>query len=426
MLEGIAKWIAGVVAVTVAPFAQVGDAVTPPPTEPMSPPVITEPAPTNPFDVQGNVPLSPDEGQMVPPPADNRMPPPMPPQDFRGNDTGPRDRPFDAENQYQNARPEGQFTQGENMMSGRQVPRMQMGGEEQMIKRLEKLIVQLKAKGITVPSTVSGKLETYKSAVNSAKSAEGEAVEEARFAVDDARDGVMDLEPTLRMLGQWPQIQKQAERGITMIKKQLTSARKRALTAKVDVSKYVTKVEETIAAMEKQMSDAKTAVVAGDVEEAMEMLREVQPDEDIGYHIRMIEMASQMSKMSGQITKEIKKLETKLTVLAKKKNPDTDARYDVAHLRELIAEMKKVAVDVKARVDAGEDPDEVMLAADEGMGLFEEFMQEYAELTGEEYNGPMRKDRMGDSLMGPDLGGGIQRGFGGTQNFGPMSQQRGF
>lgn len=402
MFEGIAKLLAGIAAVTVAPFAQVIDSTITPPAETLpasretaSPDIqgtvnpFQMPAPENLMPPPGGNIKAPDGSAGIPPRGEYQGSPELMKDNFEGGQQP--GGPYGGNPGTQGYNPgmmQGQGQKfggqgGQNMMGGR----MSVSQDEYSAKRLEKLLTQLKAKNITIPADAAAKLEAYRAAINTMKSAEGESAEDARLDLQETREGIVDLEPSLRMLGQWPTMQKQAERSISMIKKQLAGARKRALTAKVDVSKFVSKVEESITAMEKQVSDAKAAIAAGTIEEGFELVRDIHPDEEMTYNIGMIEAASQMSKMSGKITSHIKTLETKVARLAKQKDPETGERYDVSHLKELITEMKALAANVKTKIDAGAEPDEVMAIAEEGMGLYEEFMMEMSELTGEEYFG---------------------------------------
>lgn len=288
----------------------------------------------------------------------------------------------------------GQGGQGGNerqMQPNRPKPNMAQAfkGPEQMIKQMETKIKSLKAKNVSIPANIEQTISEVKVLIASAKESSSNEDSDPSDAMSDVQDKMQDLQdvfPQLQMLGEWPRIEKQATKQLAMMKKEFERSKKQALKSKIDVSSIVARVETSLAEIEKSIADAKAQASAGNIEDAMDSLRDsvFEASDDLRDQFRILESMGNVGRIYTRISKDIASFEKEVKRLAKQKDPETGELRDVSKLNELVVEAKNFVADIKSKIDSKAEPEEIFDALSDGESLQNDIMEEMSHVKGQD------------------------------------------
>jgi len=257
---------------------------------------------------------------------------------------------------------------------------------ESNLKMFEK---QLAKAGTCVSAEVKEKLASLKQTVETIKNAKTWAeVEEAGF--NDMGELFMGLDENrqvLELCSRWPQVQKQVNKEITNLDRQLKKSKTTVtrLAAKgIDLSSTYSTFESAVAKLKTTRDEAKAMMESGDAEGAMDLLEnEVFGQmEDIWQNQKIIDMMNNLGRFNSDFKRETARADKDIRALAKKK-------IDVTELKDILAEVKAKGSEVLAAMKTvKDDPDTVLSLIEELEDLGMNFDAKKAELTGEEVNMP--------------------------------------
>ncbi len=257
------------------------------------------------------------------------------------------------------------------------------------VQMFESQVSRLIKRGTTVPPAITENLSKIKTIIAAVKSAKN--FEEAQEAgLDDIQDLMQDLNESrmqLEMLSRWPQTQKDMDRQLSQLKRELKKAKStvdRLAKKGIDLLSVYAKFEEAINKLQAVRDEAVAKIKSGEAEDAMEM---VQDDffgqmEDVWEGKRIIDTMSNLGRFTSEFKRGIATAEQEIRRLARRKIPTDD-------LKEILAESKAKGQAILDMLKSGDiDEEEVMSNLQELEDLRQQFEEKARDLTGEEETMP--------------------------------------
>lgn len=258
------------------------------------------------------------------------------------------------------------FEAREAEMRARQLSEMKrnLRGMEQGLKMIQKMVDKLTRQNVAIPQEYATLVSDLTQALAVVKGATEftDEVEAAMSVIMERGEELRDAGPRLGALSQWPSTLKQAEAQVKRLDAQLARVKKNKTAS--SYPDLIARVEAAVGAVRSALAQAKSEASGGDIEGAMEMLREgvFEATEDAYDEMRVLENMANLSRVVKQAEKEITRYEKEAARYEKQKK-------DTTALRNLIALMKSKLSEVKGVLSSGSaDPDdlfEVMSAAEE-------------------------------------------------------------
>lgn len=242
-----------------------------------------------------------------------------------------------------------QQAEQEKQMQKQQLTEMKrnLRGMEQGIKMIKSMIDKLAKQNVPVPAEYTTLVTDLTQAFSVVKNAT-EMTNEVQTAMEtimEKGDELRDIGPKLGMLSQWPRTIKQAEAQVKRLETQLARAKKNKTA--VAYPALIAKVEASVAGVKSALEQAKSEATGGDLETAMDTLRDGVFDgsQDAYESINVLENIANMARMVKQADKEIARYEKEATRYEKQKK-------DVSELRGVITQMKQKLEEVKATLSS--------------------------------------------------------------------------
>ncbi len=265
-------------------------------------------------------------------------------------------------------------------MQKRQLSEMKrnLRGLEQGLKMTKSMMDKLTKQGVAVPAEYATLITELTNALAVLKGAT-EMTDEVQAAMEvlmEKGEELRDVGPKLGMLSEWPRTLKQAEAQVKRLQTQLARVKKSKSSAAYPA--LIAKVEAHVGEVAGAFAQAKSEAAGGDLEAAMETLRDgvFEATEDAYDSMRVLENMANMSRIVKQAEKEIARYEKEAARYEKK-------GQDVSTLRGLIAEMKRVLAEVKSTIsDTSADPEELFDTMNSAEGLRNDAEAELQHLRG--------------------------------------------
>lgn len=258
------------------------------------------------------------------------------------------------------------FEAREAEMRARQLTEMKrnLRGMEQGLKMIQKMVDKLTRQNVAIPQEYVTLVSDLTQALAVVKGATEftDEVEAAMSVIMERGEELRDAGPRLGALSQWPSTLKQAETQVKRLDAQLARVRKNKTA--IAYPDLIARVDAAVGAVRSALAQAKSEASGGDIENAMEILRDgvFEATEDAYDEMRVLENMANLSRVVKQAEKEIARYEKEAARYEKQKK-------DTTTLRNLIALMKSKLAEVKAVMSSGSaEPDdlfEVMSAAEE-------------------------------------------------------------
>lgn len=250
---------------------------------------------------------------------------------------------------------EDQQAEREQQMQKQQLTEMKrnLRGIEQGLKMIKQMTDKLAKQKVAVPEEYTTLVSDLTAALTVVKNATemSDEVQMAMETIMEKGEELRDAGPRLGMLAQWPTTLKQAQVQVKRMDTQLARAKKNKTA--VAYPALIAKVEASVGAVKSALEQAKSEAVGGDLETAMETLRDgvFEGSQDAYESMNVLENMANMARMVKQAEKEIARYEKEATRYEKQKK-------NVSALRSIIAQMKHRLEEVKAVLSSGDsDPE---------------------------------------------------------------------
>ncbi len=268
----------------------------------------------------------------------------------------------------------GRQSQGQQSLAG-----MQQGaaGLSQALKNINSQITRLKKKNVQIPPAIQSAIDGAQKDFDTIKNAT-EVTDEVQAALDNLMDdgqSLRDVGPQLGMLANWPQMEKEANKQIASVQKQLASGKTAAAKANVDVTAIVAEINESITKVQSALAEAKQSVGSADTDpqDFMSSMRDdvLGPLQDL---IKQVGVLKDIANVSRAITRVVKHADSlaKSVATLKKAGKDTSALEGlIATIRQNTDEAKQKYTDpsldsseifdlISAAESAGNDADQAL------------------------------------------------------------------
>ncbi|MDP3661489.1 MAG: hypothetical protein Q8R17_01390 [bacterium] len=257
------------------------------------------------------------------------------------------------------------FEAREAEMQKRQLTEMKrnLRGMEQGLKMIKQITAKLAKQNVPIPSEYATLVSDLTQALAVVKNATEmtDDVQAAMEVIMERGEELRDAGPRLGMLAQWPMTVKQAEAQVRRLVAQFARVKKNKTSA--TYPELLAKVEVSVGAVSSALAQAKSEASGGDIETAMETLRDgvFEGSQDAYDAMRVLENIANLSRVVKQAEKEIARYDKEATRYEKQGK-------DVSALRGLIAQMKEKLAEVKSVMSSGnvdhDDLFEVMNSAE--------------------------------------------------------------
>jgi hypothetical protein len=277
---------------------------------------------------------------------------------------------------------EGNRTQMQNQMMGRQNIQSGAKGMQSAITQFEKQVAKLTKQGITIPSDISDALAKAKAGVTALQSAgDDDAIEAAASDAQDAFQDLNDSRQELELLSRWKQTLAQVDRQLLQLKKQITknqATAKKLATQGIDLSAEESALEELVTKLQAARDGAVASVAAGDAQEAFDNLQNDFFDHmsDVQEHQQIITSMAQLTRFSSTFKSSVTTMKRTITK-AKNKKLDTTALEEL--LTQFTNKGNQILDEIKS---ADRDTDAIMTDLQDLEDLRSQFTDEQNDLLG--------------------------------------------
>lgn len=197
----------------------------------------------------------------------------------------------------------------------RQMKRGMVGGFEQGLTQIKKMVDKLSKKGIVIPADTQSLISELSAALEKVKTATEltEEVEAAIEVIQDKGHDLGDVGQKLGMLEQMAQMTKQVEKEFARIDKEVAKAKKSK-----NASQYpeiIAKIEGEAGALKSTWESVKSGILSGDSdpEDLREAMEEIFGQiGDVRHGIGLLQQLSSISKMVKTAEKEISRFDKEI------------------------------------------------------------------------------------------------------------------